>query len=147
MRGSSRGVVRNYGGHGIGRQMHEDPHVPNIGRPDRGVVLRSGLTLAIEPMLTLGSEDTTHLGDGGPSSRPMDPGRTFRAHRPSVRTGARVDAAARSRVRIMFGARLGRALSACVVSIWQRGFSGTRDLSFKTGMVTIMKVAASVTSV
>jgi methionyl aminopeptidase len=59
-----RGVVRNYGGHGIGRQMHEDPHVPNIGRPDRGVVLRSGLTLAIEPMLTLGSEDTTTLGDG-----------------------------------------------------------------------------------
>jgi methionyl aminopeptidase len=59
-----RGVVRNYGGHGIGRQMHEDPHVPNIGRPDRGVVLRSGLTLAIEPMLTLGSEETTTLGDG-----------------------------------------------------------------------------------
>jgi methionyl aminopeptidase len=59
-----RGVVRNYGGHGIGRQMHEDPHVPNIGRPDRGVVLRSGLTLAIEPMLTLGSEDSMTLADG-----------------------------------------------------------------------------------
>jgi methionyl aminopeptidase len=59
-----RGVVRNYGGHGIGRQMHEDPHVPNIGRPDRGVILRSGLTLAIEPMLTLGSEDSTTLADG-----------------------------------------------------------------------------------
>lgn len=59
-----RGVVRNYGGHGIGRQMHEDPHVPNVGRPDRGVVLRPGLTLAIEPMLTLGSEDTVTLADG-----------------------------------------------------------------------------------
>jgi methionyl aminopeptidase len=59
-----RGVVRNYGGHGIGRQMHEDPHVPNIGSPDRGVVLRSGLTLAIEPMLTLGSEDSKTLADG-----------------------------------------------------------------------------------
>jgi methionyl aminopeptidase len=59
-----RGVVRNYGGHGIGRQMHEDPHVPNIGRPDRGIVLRSGLTLAIEPMLTLGGEDSTTLPDG-----------------------------------------------------------------------------------
>ena len=59
-----RGVVRNYGGHGIGRQMHEDPHVPNIGSPDRGVVLRSGLTLAIEPMLTLGSEDSRTLADG-----------------------------------------------------------------------------------
>lgn len=58
-----RGVVSNYGGHGIGRQMHEDPHVPNIGRPDRGIVLRSGLTLAIEPMLTLGSEDTRTLAD------------------------------------------------------------------------------------
>jgi methionyl aminopeptidase len=63
-RGLGRGVVRNYGGHGIGRQMHEDPHVPNIGSPDRGVVLRSGLTLAIEPMLTLGSEDSTTLADG-----------------------------------------------------------------------------------
>jgi methionyl aminopeptidase len=59
-----RGVVRNYGGHGIGRQMHEDPHVPNIGRADRGVVLRPGLTLAIEPMLTVGGEETTTLGDG-----------------------------------------------------------------------------------
>jgi methionyl aminopeptidase len=59
-----RGVVRNYGGHGIGRHMHEDPHVPNVGRPDRGIVLRSGLTLAIEPMLTLGGEDTRTLRDG-----------------------------------------------------------------------------------
>ena len=59
-----RGVVQNYGGHGIGRQMHEDPHVPNQGRPDRGVPLRSGLTLAIEPMLTLGSDDTRTLADG-----------------------------------------------------------------------------------
>ena len=59
-----RGVVREYGGHGIGRQMHEDPHVPNHGDPDRGVVLRSGLTLAIEPMLTLGGEETRTLGDG-----------------------------------------------------------------------------------
>ena len=59
-----RGVVQNYGGHGIGRQMHEDPHVPNQGRSDRGVTLRSGLTLAIEPMLTLGSEDTRTLSDG-----------------------------------------------------------------------------------
>ena len=62
-RSLGRGVVRNYGGHGIGRQMHEDPHVPNIGRPDRGIMLRSGLTLAIEPMLTLGSEETRTLAD------------------------------------------------------------------------------------
>lgn len=58
-----RGVVRDYGGHGIGRQMHEEPHVPNIGSPERGILLRSGLTLAIEPMLTTGGEDTRTLGD------------------------------------------------------------------------------------
>ena len=96
------GVVREYGGHGIGRQMQEDPHVPNLGRPERGVVLRSGMTLAIEPMLTLGSEDTTHArrrldrGHGG-----WITGRAFRAHggRRS-RTGAGVDATAGSRGRI-----------------------------------------------
>ncbi len=59
-----RGVVREYGGHGIGRQMHEDPHVPNHGSPERGVLLRTGLTLAIEPMLTAGGEETKTLGDG-----------------------------------------------------------------------------------
>jgi methionyl aminopeptidase len=58
-----RGIVQDYGGHGIGRQMHEDPHVPNQGRPERGVLLRPGLTLAIEPMLTTGGEDTRVLAD------------------------------------------------------------------------------------
>lgn len=58
------GVVRDYGGHGIGRQMHEDPHVPNIGEPGQGVVLRPGLTLAIEPMLVTGSGETRTLADG-----------------------------------------------------------------------------------
>jgi methionyl aminopeptidase len=59
-----RGIVKDYGGHGIGRAMHEDPHVPNIGSPERGVILRTGLTLAIEPMLTNGSEDTKTMRDG-----------------------------------------------------------------------------------
>lgn len=59
-----RGVVREYGGHGIGRQMHEEPHVPNHGNANRGVVLRTGLTLAIEPMLTAGGEETRTLADG-----------------------------------------------------------------------------------
>ena len=58
------GVIREYGGHGIGRSMHEDPHVPNHGDPERGVLLRSGLTLAIEPMLTTGSEAWRELEDG-----------------------------------------------------------------------------------
>lgn len=57
------GVVREYGGHGIGRQMHEDPHVPNHGDPTRGTPLRQGLTLAIEPMLTTGGEETRVLAD------------------------------------------------------------------------------------
>jgi methionyl aminopeptidase len=63
-RARGRGVVREYGGHGIGRQMHEDPHVPNEGNPDRGIILRKGLTLAIEPMLTTGGGDTRTLADG-----------------------------------------------------------------------------------
>ncbi len=58
------GVVREYGGHGIGRSMHEEPHVPNLGTPGRGVLLRTGLTMAIEPMLTTGGEETRTLRDG-----------------------------------------------------------------------------------
>ncbi|MFM9108478.1 MAG: type I methionyl aminopeptidase [Chloroflexota bacterium] len=57
------GVIREYGGHGIGRTMHEEPHVPNHGDPNRGMILRTGLTLAIEPMLTLGTEQTRTLAD------------------------------------------------------------------------------------
>lgn len=58
------GIVRGYGGHGIGRRMHEDPHVPNYGDRGWGPVLRKGMTLAIEPMLTLGTDDTIELEDG-----------------------------------------------------------------------------------
>lgn len=47
-------VVRQYVGHGIGKQMHEDPPVPNYGRQDRGPVLEPGMTIAIEPMINLG---------------------------------------------------------------------------------------------
>lgn len=47
-------VVRDFVGHGIGREMHEDPPVPNYGRMDRGPVLKTGMTLAIEPMLNMG---------------------------------------------------------------------------------------------
>jgi methionyl aminopeptidase len=52
--GAGYGVPHGFGGHGIGRQMHEDPHVPNEGRPGRGLRLRHGLALAIEPMLMAG---------------------------------------------------------------------------------------------
>jgi len=48
------GVVREFTGHGIGRHMHEDPSIPNYGRPGSGPLLKAGMTLAIEPMLCLG---------------------------------------------------------------------------------------------
>jgi methionyl aminopeptidase len=57
-------VVRNYCGHGIGRAMHEEPQVPNYGRPGTGPVLREGWVLAIEPMINLGRHDVKVLADG-----------------------------------------------------------------------------------
>ena len=58
------GVVRDYVGHGIGRSMHEDPQVPNYGAPGRGPRLKSGMTLAIEPMVNLGTHEVKTLDDG-----------------------------------------------------------------------------------
>ena len=58
------GIIREYGGHGIGRRMWEEPHVPNFGPVDRGVMLRPGIVLAIEPMVTLGTEENRTLDDG-----------------------------------------------------------------------------------
>lgn len=62
----SRGfsVVRDYVGHGIGREMHEDPQVPNFGRPGRGLRLSPGLVLAIEPMVNVGRHEVELLDDG-----------------------------------------------------------------------------------
>ena len=57
------GVVRDYAGHGVGRKMHEEPSVPNYGRPGSGSKLRVGMTFALEPMLTLGSHETRVLPD------------------------------------------------------------------------------------
>ena len=61
--GRSFGIVEGYGGHGIGRQMHMDPFLPNEGSPGRGPLLAAGSVLAIEPMLTLGSRRTLVLDD------------------------------------------------------------------------------------
>ena len=58
------GVVREYGGHGIGRSMHEEPFIQNWGRAGRGPELRPGLTIAVEPMFTLGGEENRVLADG-----------------------------------------------------------------------------------
>src|ERR1700737_4452026 len=64
-RGAGYGLLADHGGHGIGRTMHEDPHVPNEGRPGKGLRLRPGLVIAIEPMLlAAGSDDYTHDPDG-----------------------------------------------------------------------------------
>lgn len=57
------GVVRNYTGHGVGRNMHEDPQVPNYGKRHRGVPLKKGMTVALEPMVNLGSQRTRVLDD------------------------------------------------------------------------------------
>ncbi|RAU90718.1 type I methionyl aminopeptidase [Mycobacterium colombiense] len=57
------GIVEGYGGHGIGRQMHMDPFLPNEGSPGRGPLLAAGSVLAIEPMLTLGTGKTVVLDD------------------------------------------------------------------------------------
>jgi len=65
IRGSGKyGIVDGYGGHGIGTEMHQDPHVLNYGRPGRGPRLVPGLCLAIEPMVTIGSPRTVELSDG-----------------------------------------------------------------------------------
>lgn len=58
------GVVRDYVGHGIGRNMHEDPQIPNYGAPGRGPRLKPGMTLAIEPMINMGTHEVRTLGDG-----------------------------------------------------------------------------------
>lgn len=58
------GVVRDLCGHGVGAQMHEDPEVPNFGTPGRGVRLRSGMVLAVEPMITAGTWRVNFMPDG-----------------------------------------------------------------------------------
>lgn len=58
------GIVRDLVGHGVGHDMHEDPNIPNYGRKSDGPVLRAGMTIAIEPMATLGSYKVTTDPDG-----------------------------------------------------------------------------------
>jgi methionyl aminopeptidase len=62
--GIEYGMVEGYGGHGIGTKMHMDPFLPNYGKPGKGPRLKPGMAIAIEPMLTLGSEHTEELDDG-----------------------------------------------------------------------------------
>ncbi|MFJ8464019.1 type I methionyl aminopeptidase [Streptomyces swartbergensis] len=64
-RAAGYGIPDGFGGHGIGRRMHEDPGVPNEGRPGRGMRLRHGMALAIEPMVIAGGTDTFHAAPDG----------------------------------------------------------------------------------
>ncbi|MFH8389372.1 type I methionyl aminopeptidase [Streptomyces sp. NPDC018036] len=73
------GIPDGFGGHGIGRRMHEDPGVPNEGRPGRGLPLRHGMVLAIEPMLIGGGTDGYHAAPDGWTLRTNDGSRAAHA--------------------------------------------------------------------
>jgi methionyl aminopeptidase len=62
--GAGFSVVREYVGHGVGQSLHEDPQIPNYGPPGRGVELRPGLVIAVEPMVNVGGWETRALDDG-----------------------------------------------------------------------------------
>jgi len=62
--GQGYSLVRDYGGHGIGRRMHEDPHIPNYGRPGTSSKIKNGYVFAVEPMLNMGTHHTKTLADG-----------------------------------------------------------------------------------
>ncbi len=61
--GEGYGVVRQLVGHGIGRKMHEEPQIPNYGSPEEGPVLKTGMVLAIEPMINMGTHEVKTLPD------------------------------------------------------------------------------------
>ena len=81
------GIPAGFGGHGIGRRMHEDPHVPNDGRPGRGMRLRPGLVLAIEPMLMAGGGDDFQVAPDGWALRTVDGSRAAHAEHTVAITG------------------------------------------------------------
>ncbi len=66
------GLHTDFGGHGVGRTMHESPHIPNDGRPGRGMRLRPGLTIAIEPWFLAGGQDAYRTDDDGWTLRSTD---------------------------------------------------------------------------
>ncbi|MEU9986805.1 type I methionyl aminopeptidase [Streptomyces sp. NPDC048045] len=73
------GIPSGFGGHGVGRRMHEDPDVPNEGRPGRGLPLRHGMVLAIEPMLIASGKDAYYEADDGWTLRTADGSRAAHA--------------------------------------------------------------------
>lgn len=71
-RGAGYGLMADHGGHGVGRAMHEEPSVPNEGRPGRGIRLRPGLVIAIEPMFIRGGRDAYRTDPDGWTQRTAD---------------------------------------------------------------------------
>jgi methionyl aminopeptidase len=61
--GSGLSIIRDLVGHGVGRSLHEDPQIPNLGEPGRGPELKEGMVLAIEPMIALGTHKIRTLSD------------------------------------------------------------------------------------
>ena len=86
-RSAHYGIPSGFGGHGIGRHMHEDPHVPNEGRPGRGFRLRHGLALAIEPMLMAGGSDAYVTAPDGWALRSADGSRAAHVEHTVAITG------------------------------------------------------------
>ncbi|MGX1564763.1 type I methionyl aminopeptidase [Streptomyces sp. NPDC055506] len=78
-RGAGYGIPDGFGGHGIGRRMHEDPGVPNEGQPGRGMRLRHGMVLAIEPMVIGGGTDAYHAAPDGWTLKTNDGSRAAHA--------------------------------------------------------------------
>ena len=56
-------IVREYAGHGVGQDLHEDPEIPNYGTPNTGPIIKEGMVFAVEPMLNLGKDDVVMLDD------------------------------------------------------------------------------------
>ncbi|OBG51148.1 type I methionyl aminopeptidase [Mycolicibacterium fortuitum] len=87
-REAGHGLLANHGGHGIGRTMHEPPHVPNVGRPGEGMRLQPGLVIAIEPMLIAdGTTGYIHDPDGWTLRTATGAGAAHSEHTVAVTTG------------------------------------------------------------
>ena len=91
-RSAGFGMLADHGGHGVGRSMHEEPHVPNEGKPRRGLKLQPGLVIAIEPMLIAGGTDGYRHDRDGWTIRTADGSRAAHAEHTIavVPDGARV---------------------------------------------------------
>ena len=78
-RAGGYGICTDFGGHGVGRAMHEDPHIPNEGRAGRGRPLAPGLVIAIEPWFLAGGKDSYYIDDDGWTIRSGDGSRAAHA--------------------------------------------------------------------